>query len=88
MKLKDGMILHEAGGEYVAVATGDAAKNFNGMIRNNESAQFIMRLLLEETTEAEIVDKMLAEYDAEREIIEKSVCKVIEQFRQAGLLNE
>lgn len=88
MKLKEGIILHEVGGEYVAVATGDAAKNFNGMIRNNESAQFIMRLLLEETTVAEIVDKMLAEYDAERKVVEKSVCKVIGQFRQAGLLDE
>ena len=38
MKLKKGMITEEANGEFVAVATGEASKSFNGLIRNNATA--------------------------------------------------
>lgn len=67
MKLKDGFMTHSAGGEHMAIATGEAAKTFHGMIRNNETADFIFRQLLTDTTEGSIVDAMLQEYDAPRE---------------------
>lgn len=88
MKLKKGLLLHEVDGEYVVVPTGKAAKNFNGMIRNNETANFIMQQMMVETTEEEVVEKILAVYEADREVVEKSVRSVIDQLRQAGLLDE
>ena len=42
MKLKSGIVIEKAGDEYVAVATGEAAKSFNGIIRNNKRANFIL----------------------------------------------
>ena len=45
MRLKEGFILHEVGEEHMAVATGEAAKAFNGIIRNNETAAYIFELL-------------------------------------------
>ena len=88
MKLKKGLLLHEVDGEYVVVPTGKASKNFNGMIRNNETANFIMQQMMVETTVEEVVEKVLAVYEADREVVEKSVRSVIDQLRQAGLLDE
>lgn len=88
MKLKDGLVLHDVGGEHVMVATGKVAKKFNGMIRNNDTAHFIMQQMMVDTTEEEIVDKVLSVYEADREVVVKSVRSVVEQLRQAGLLDE
>ena len=88
MKLKEGLILHDIGGEHVVVATGEAAKKFNGMIRNNDTAHFIMQQMMDDTTEEAIVDKVLSVYEADREVVATSVRNVVEQLRQAGLLDE
>lgn len=88
MKLKEGLILHDTGGEHMVVATGEAGNNFNGLIRNNDTAHFIYRQLLGETTEEKIVDAMLEKYDAPREVIAADVHRIITQIREAGLLDE
>ena len=88
MKLKKGLILHDVGGEHVMVATGKLAKKFNGMVRNNETAHFIMQQMQVDTTEEEIVNKVLSNYEGDRKVVEESVRAVVEQLRQAGLLDE
>ena len=40
MKVKDGFILRKVGRQYVVAATGEASRNFNGMMRLNEEAAF------------------------------------------------
>ena len=88
MKLKKGMITEEANGEFVAVATGEASKSFNGLIRNNATADFIFRQLEMDKTESQIVDAMLEKYDVSKEIAERDVHNVIEKLRNAGILDE
>ena len=88
MKLKSGFVLHDVGGEHMAVATGEALLKFNGMVRNNDTADFIFRQLLEDTTEEKIVDAMCAEYNAPRDVIANDVRKVLAQLRKADLLDE
>lgn len=88
MKLKDGIILQDVGKEHMAVASGEAAKAFNGLIRNNETANFIFKLLQNETTEEKICSEMSAKYDAPKEVIQKDVHEVIKKLRQANLLDE
>ncbi len=88
MKLKDGFMLHEVDGEYMVVATGKAAEQFNGLIRNNKTANFIYQQLLEETTEEAIIEAMLQKYEAQREKIAEDVHNIITQMRNAGLLEE
>lgn len=87
MKLKDGFILHNVGNEHMVVATGDAVKDFNGLVRNNETANFIYQQLMEDTTEDAIVEAMLKEYDAPRDVIAADVHKIIEKVRLAGFLD-
>ncbi len=88
MRLKEGFILHSVGDEHMAVATGEAAKGFNGIVRNNETAAYIFSLLQEETTEEAIVEAMCARYDAEESRIREDVHILIEKIREAGFLHE
>lgn len=86
MKLKNGFITHETADEYTTVAAGGAA--FNGLIRSNSTAGFIVECLKVETTEAAIVDKMLEKYDAHRDIIAADVAKIVGELRKIGALDE
>lgn len=88
MKLISGFILQDLGDEHMAVATGEAGKVFHGLVRSNDTADFIIRELMHETTEEEIVDRMVEKYDAPRERIAKDVHRILEQFREAGILEE
>lgn len=88
MKLKNGLILQDVGNEHMAVASGDAAKAFNGLIRNNDTANFIFKQLQNETTEEKICSEMTAKYDAPADVIKKDVHEIIEKIRQANLLDE
>ena len=38
----------KTGDEYIVVATGEAAKSFNGIIRNNKTANFVFEQLKED----------------------------------------
>ena len=88
MKLKDGFILQDVGGEHMAVASGPAGEVLNGLVRNNGTADFIFRALMQETTEEAVVDAMTERYDAPRERIAADVARLVAQFREAGLLDE
>lgn len=72
----------------MAVATGEAAKGFNGIVRNNETASYVFELLQEETTEEAVVEAMCARYDAPEERIREDVRRLIEQMRKEGFLYE
>jgi len=86
MKLKEGFLVHQTGDEYIMVATGQASRSFNGLIRNNATANYIAELLQQETTKEEIIEKLLARYDVERAVVERDVDNLLQQFEEAGLL--
>lgn len=86
MKLKEGFVTHEMGGEQIMVATGTA--NFAGLVRSNPTAAFIVDCLKEETTREQIVEKMLAKYDATPEVIGADVDKIVAKLRSIDALDE
>ncbi len=88
MRIKEGFVQHQIGGEYMAVATGKAAENFTGFVRSNETAAYIFELLQKDITEEAIVDAMCEKYEADREVIAKDVASVLEKIRVAGFLDE
>lgn len=88
MQLKPGFIVHDIGGEHMAAAAGEASRSFNGLIRNNETADFIYRQLLQPTTEQAIVDAMAERYNAPREQIASDVAELLAKLRKANLLDE
>ena len=82
MRLSSNFITHSDGDEHILVSTG--AADFSGIVKSNNSANSIIELLTEDTTEEKIVEKMLEKYDAPREIIERDVKKVVGQLREIG----
>lgn len=86
MKLKDGFVTHEMGGEQIMVATG--AASFSGLVRSNATAAFIVECLKEETTRQTIIDTMLKRYDAPESVIAADVDMVLTKLRSIGALDE
>lgn len=86
MKLKEGFVTHEMGGEQIMIATG--AASFAGLVRSNPTAAFIVDCLKEETTRDQIVEKMLAKYDATADVIGTDVDKIIAKLRSINALDE
>lgn len=61
MKLVKGFVIKTIGGKCVAVATGDAATRFKGMMVLNETAELIFKELISGNTTIESIAKKLTE---------------------------
>ncbi len=88
MKLNKDIMLGNIDGKDFAIATGELAKTFNGIINNNSSANFIFNLLKTEQTEDSIVAAMLEKYDAPEDVIRADVRELLDVLRNAGILEE
>ena len=86
MKLKPNFITQDIDGTQFLIPIGGEA--FNGIVRSNEPAAFIVDLLKEETNENALVAAMCAEYDAPREVLAADVAAVLEKLRSIGALEE
>lgn len=85
MKLKEGFILSEVGGQIVAIPTGEIV-DLKVVITLNETGKFIWEHLSEETDIDTVVDALLAEYDVERETAEAHVRTFVETLEKNGFL--
>ncbi len=88
MKLKDGIVTNSIDGENFAIATGKAAREFNGLIKNNPSAAFIFELLKTEQTEDSIVTAMLEKYDVDESTVRADVKELLELLKSKNLIEE
>ena len=86
MKLKNGFVTHEMGGEQIMVATGDAS--FPGLVRSNPTAAFIVDCLKRDTTKEAIVAAMLNKYDVTEQVAAADVDKILGKLRSVGALDE
>ena len=82
MKLNPRFLTHETKGEHITVST--TGTQFNGLIRSNPTATFIVESLKTDTTESAVVDKLLAKYEVDRPTAEKDVASIIAQLRRIG----
>ena len=86
MRLKDGFITQTIEDTQFLVATG--TESFQGIVRSNQTAAFIVDCLKNETTENAIVDAMCAEYDAPRDVIASDVKEVLDTLRKIDAITE
>ena len=86
MKLKSGFVTQQINDTQFLIAVGGAS--FNGMVKSNPTAAFIVNCLKSETTEEQITDAMCAEYDAPRDVIAKDVHSVLETLRSINAIEE
>ncbi len=85
MKLKKDFITHMSGDEQLMISAGGS---FNGMVRSNKTAAFIIDILKEDTTREAIIAKMLDTYDADEAVISADVDKVLASLRSIGAIDE
>lgn len=88
MKLKDGIVLGNIDGQDFAIATGKLSAAISGIINNNETANYIFKLLQKEQTVESIVEAMLKRYDAPKEEIEADVKEFIETLDGYGVIEK
>ncbi len=77
MKIKEGFVVREVAGTFLALATGDLSKIYNGSITLNSSAKFIFDCFLVDTTKDEVVAKMLDNYD---NLDEQTAREAVDEF--------
>lgn len=86
MKLKNDFVVQNIDDTQFLVPLGHEA--FNGIVKSNKTAAFIVNCLKEETTEEQIVDAMCAEYNAPRATIAADVKEVLSTLRSIRALEE
>lgn len=86
MKIKDGFMLRQVGGQAIVVAVGEASRDFNGIIKLNSVGQFLWEALTEDTTEEALVEKLLASYEVEKDIATADVAAFVAKLKGADLL--
>lgn len=86
MRIKDGFVLREIAGQIMVIATGEASKNFHGMIKLNETGRDIFVALQEKCSEEEIVERLQEKYDIDFEEAVEDTKAFLKQMKDAGFL--
>ncbi|MGN1129886.1 MAG: PqqD family protein [Ruminococcus sp.] len=87
MKIKDGFMLRQFGENYIVVAVGDDAEDFNKLITLNTVGAFIYNLMKNDVTYEEIVSAVLDKYEADRETVENDINTFLADGKKAGLID-
>ena len=86
MRVKNGFILRKVGKQFVVAATGEASKNFNGMIRLNDEAAFAFGQLQGGTTEEELVAALVEKYGGNEAEVRTDVANFLAKLGEADAL--
>ena len=88
MKIKDGFLLRQVGGNNVVVPVGAQAVDFRCIITLNEVGAFLWQKMAVDCTVADLVEALLAEYDVTADIATADVERFVASLREKNLLDE
>lgn len=86
MRIKDGFVLREIAGQAMVIATGEASKEFHGMVKLNETGKEIWQGLTDGLTEDEIAVKFTQKYDVEFDKAVEDIGTMIAKMKEAGFI--
>ena len=86
MKIKDSFVVHTVGNIQMMVDSDDSENKFDGLVRSNETAAFIISQLNEDKTEEDLVKSLLSEYDVDEKTAKESVKYVIDKLKSINAL--
>lgn len=87
MKVKEGFITRKMGKETIVVATGDASKDFNGMIKLNDIGAFLFEEMIANNMEKEeLVKELTDKYDVSKEKAEDDLERFVQPLFRAGII--
>jgi len=78
MKIKEGYLINKLGDGYVVVTVGEAAKEFNGLIRLNSTGAFLWKSIQDGAdTKEKLVSTLLDQFEA---LDEETAKNDVEEF--------
>lgn len=86
MKIKEGFIMRNVGGQAVVVAVGEASKVFNGMIKLNSTGEFLWKQIMAGADEEQLVKKLSEEYDVDEVTARDDVAAFVEKLKNTGIM--
>lgn len=86
MKIRKGFVTKKMGDQTIVVAVGKASKQFNGMIKLNESGEFLWEQMQEEKTQNQLVEALMSRYDVSEEVANKDVEAFIKTLEKPAIL--
>ncbi len=90
MKIKSGFVLELVGGEYLAVAVGERAKEFSGFVRLNSAGAYFWKLMADKhVTKEELVEKAVKDFEGvTREQVSGDLDNLLKALIDGGLIEE
>jgi len=86
MRIKKGFVLREVAGQIMVIATGEASKDFHGMIRLNGTGKEIWTGLQDEKSQEDIVKILEEKYEIDSETAKADVEQFIAKMAEMGFL--
>ncbi len=86
MKIKDGYVLREIAGQYMAIPVGKRVNDLHGMIALNETGAYLWEQLKHPKTLKELTTALTEEYDVSEADAEEGAAEFIELLRSNNLL--
>lgn len=86
MRIKNGFVLREVAGQNMVIATGEASKDFHGMIKLNSTGKEIWQGMQEGLCEQEIAKGLQAKYEIDIEKAEQDTREFIEKMLEMGFV--
>lgn len=86
MRIKNGFVLREVAGQIMVIATGEASKDFHGMIKLNSTGKVIWLGLQEGLTEEEITARLREQFDVDSEKAAQDTHAFLQQMEEMGFL--
>ena len=85
-RIKPGFVMRQVAGQTVIVATGEASRTFQGMIRVNGTGTVIWQGLADGLSDGAIVNRLTEQYDVDRTTAAHDVAAFVAQARAHGFL--
>lgn len=87
MKIKSGFVIEKVGDGFLAVAVGDRADEFSGLVRMNSTGAFLWKLIEErDMSKDDLLEAVLGEYDVSAEIAKADIDRFEKQLSDGGIL--
>lgn len=88
MKLKYNFIINQVGDDFIAVPNSTEIIEFNGILRLNETAAFIVEVLNNDVTADDLIRTVAERFSCDNKDAEPNVAIVLNGLYNAGLILE
>ncbi len=88
MKIKDGFIVREVAGSFVAMPIGERAEELNGVIELTQGGVILWEKLSTDTTEDALVAELLSRFEVDEETARRDTRAFVEGLRKNNLLED